>query len=344
MNNLVRKVLEVGSFWCGVDALFYVLNRNRKRILTFHHVFPDKMAQGCRGCVAMLETDFRTLIGRIRHQWGFSLDIFDSKTVTLTFDDGYCSQVEVAASILEELGNIPAYLFVSGALLDGKDGPSQALIVDLLAVWVYYVPSGEYNLRVGDETFHLSLSDTESRRMAWSRHLWPLYLRDAKRLGRGVLEAVNGCYAVDRVIESLPEDYRHLRLRGVTRPQLQILATRGWAIGAHGFAHYPFGFLDDRAAYVDLEACMRALEMCLTSKVFSWPYGGKDTSGSEEWLMSFGFIAAVANENDPKVPKTRFMVPRMTVSSEFYAYHFEMSGAKHFFKYLKLLPKVSLPR
>lgn len=282
MKERVIGILQVLCFWSGIDGLFYVLNRKRKRILTFHHVIPDAYSDYLRGGVATLERDFRAVIARLRKRWAFSLDLDDPRTITLTFDDGYRSQFDVAAAILYELGNIPAYLFVSGEIApEGETGNARVrpLLIDALTVWVAYVPDGEYTFVYAGKQVRLSLHGKQSRFEAWVKQVWPLYLEDASSKGREVLARLDACYPFDKVAEALPVGFRAIRLHGMSREMLEELKSRGWAIGAHGVAHYPFGYLSEQAAQKELDACGEALAGIVNTKVFSWPYGGAETIG-----------------------------------------------------------------
>ena len=142
MKAKILHTIAKMAYYCGLIEFFYWLNRNAKRILTFHNVLPDRLfrggvANGVSGC----ESDFLAIVGECARRFPFSLDLADPKSLTLTFDDGYRNQYSVAFARLRELG-IPAYLFVAGDLL----GRGAGLTIDKLTHWVDNVPAGSYML------------------------------------------------------------------------------------------------------------------------------------------------------------------------------------------------------
>lgn len=125
----LRHIFAVIGYWSGLDALFYRLNRRAKRTLTFHNVLPDDM-MGVAGApvgITMSLSGFKKMIGWIGERFKFSVDVDDPKTATITFDDGYKNEYEVAGKWLIEQG-IPAILFVSGQVINA--GPEDCLEVD----------------------------------------------------------------------------------------------------------------------------------------------------------------------------------------------------------------------
>ncbi len=164
MTRLVAYV----CYFLGLHRIAYFLNRKRKRVITFHNVLPDDLFdKSIANGVSCSFSDFKTIVSEISRFYRFSLDLDDYKTATLTFDDGYKNQVETAAPYLTKRG-IPAYLFVSGQLLQpaisgaGKKERVRPLIVDLLLHWISYVPGGEYqvDMRIGGGVKYKLLTTT----------------------------------------------------------------------------------------------------------------------------------------------------------------------------------------
>lgn len=128
MRHKLVETLAFLAYWTGVDALFYWLNRKAKRIVTFHNVLPDSLyTNDLANGVSNSESGFRLIVGEIAKRYRFSTDLLDAKTCTITFDDGYVNQAEIAGRVLDEMG-IPAILFVAGDLIGGKG----SLLVDRL--------------------------------------------------------------------------------------------------------------------------------------------------------------------------------------------------------------------
>lgn len=116
----MRHIIAIIGYWIGIDALFYWLNRRAKRVLTFHNVMPDEMMiKGIDTCITDSFSDFKKMIGWIGKKFKFSVDVDDPKTVTITFDDGYKNEYEIAGKWLMSQ-NIPAIMFTSGQVINAK--------------------------------------------------------------------------------------------------------------------------------------------------------------------------------------------------------------------------------
>lgn len=116
----IRHIFGVIGYWSGLDVLFYLLNRRAKRTITFHNVMPDDMmVTGATAGITISLTDFKKIVGWIGERFQFSVDSDDPKTATITFDDGYKNEYEVAGKWLMEQG-IPAILFVSGQIINAE--------------------------------------------------------------------------------------------------------------------------------------------------------------------------------------------------------------------------------
>ncbi len=340
LRRLCALTLERIAYFSGLNVLFYGLNRNAKRIITFHHIFPDELVEKVRpDCLAHSLSDFEKIITLLGKRYPFSLDMGDPRSVTLTFDDGYQSQYDCAAQSLISMEGVNAYLFVSGAVINA---PS-ALTVDLLTAWVAYAPTGEYRFTFKDEPITFQLTE-DNRAFVWQTIIRKKYLEDSDAYGENILTALDHCYPIKKIIESLPADYQRLRFKGVTREMLEDLKSKGWGIGGHGYAHYPFGYLSKPQCEKDILDGVEALAPYKTTDVYSYPFGGRDTIGeiAPEIMKTIGATCAVANEVQPLWTTTKWYLPRMALSANKYTFHFELSGCKYFFRHRKLLPKVTL--
>ena len=132
----ITHAVAVACYWTGVDAIFYWLNRKAKRIVTFHSVLPRELWHpGANGVSCDLD-GFKKVIDLCAKKFRFSADLFDPRTLTITFDDGYHNQYAYAFKSLREKG-VPAYVFVAGDTQKSDGG----LLVDKLLHWVAYAPS-----------------------------------------------------------------------------------------------------------------------------------------------------------------------------------------------------------
>lgn len=329
MKGKILKVVSVLAYYCGAVALFYWLNRKAKRILTFHNVLPDELyCPGIANDVSNRLSDFEKIIDECAKRFKFSTDLFDAKTLTITFDDGYRNQYSVAFKSLQRRG-IPAYLFVSGDCLENK-----ALVVDLLTHWIDNVPCGVYKLDLDGE-FKVCEIVSSNRAQVWEDMLWPLFICDGANFGRSVLAACDKAYPIQKILDALPEEYVAERLRGISSKECEELRSAGWKIGWHTRSHYPLAKLDADKVKSELDAPAEFRNVCL-----SYPYGNQSEVGNAvvELAESLGYPCAVSNTNTAEENKSKYFLPRMALSADKYMLHLELSGIKHFMKHGALLP------
>lgn len=322
----------------SLHKLAYFLNRNRKRIITFHNVldddvFIDDVANG----VSTSLSDFKIIIDEIGNRFAFSLDLDDASTVTVTFDDGYNNQAEIASSYLIAK-NIPAYLFVSGQLIvDDDKVETESLTIDKLLHWVSHVPPGMYDLRFDDNIIPVAIND-DNRNIVWENIIWPLFTKDACAKGENVFKALNEAYPYGEILKSLSPKYIKQRLTGITPSQIERLKEAGWEIGWHTYSHYPVSRLQSEDSR---KAELTPHPLC-DSKTFSFPYGGLNDVDKESLgiIKQLGFTSAVSNISYGNGKLGRWYRSRMSLSSDPSLLHFELSGLKYMLKHRKLLPKI----
>ena len=117
---MIKLIVAFLGYWSGLDALFYWLNRKAKRVLTFHNVLPDAIASEVPSFgYADKLSEFASIIEEIGRRFVFDVDVDKEGTCTITFDDGYLNEYEVAGKWLMER-NIPAILFVAGNIIGAK--------------------------------------------------------------------------------------------------------------------------------------------------------------------------------------------------------------------------------
>lgn len=325
------------SYWLGLDTLFYWFNSRAKRVLCFHHVLPDgiSLKLPVDGFV-MSAKDFRFIVQEIGRKFRYSTDINEPSSVTMTFDDGFLNQYEVAFNILSEEGDIPACLFVAGKMI-GLSDPKSALDCDLLALWATFVPEGEYVLKWNGEDKSFRINN-ELRRCAWLSVLRPLWIQELQsNMERGTLvKALDGLYPFDEIINRLPEKYARLRLTGISHAQLKDLKSRGWRIGWHTYSHVPLRTLSLEERDKELTAPEE-----FAQEVMAYPFGSPDAIDDEtiaiasrkEYPCAFSYMI------DPGIMMARYFLPRMSVPASKYELHCELSGLKHFLKTRRLLPR-----
>lgn len=314
MRHLVVEILAFLAYWLGLDAFFYWLNRRAKRIVTFHNVLPDGLWRGgLANAVSNRLPDFVRIVEECRRRFPISTDLLDPKTLTIAFDDGYRNQYTVAFRELQKMG-IPAYVFVSGDVLDGR-----GLLIDRLLHWVADVPI-EY-IPGGD------------RFRYWVDEVWPKFMADAKSKGETVFAELNAKQPYEKVLAALPENYQRERLGPIRDEELDEMRAAGWKVGWHTKSHYPLAKLDQETLSEELSSPPEYRSVC-----FSYPYGNWVEVGEAaiQAVEKLGYPCAVSNTNEA-IP-SKFFLPRMTLSANKYLLHFELSGLKYFIKHRKLLP------
>ena len=323
MKDRLTRWIALLGYYCGLDRLFYWLNRRCKRVLTFHNVFPDEL---CRkddgGGMSLRASDFRRVIGEIGRIYSFSNDLNDPKTATISFDDGFLNQYEVAACILEDL-KLSAVLFIAGKNIN-RTNPMDAPAVDLLTVWLAEVPK--------------EILGDVSRIRYWIDELRPAYVRDAANYGRAVVESCNARYPFEKVFESMGRDYTRLRLGGISSAQLDDLRRRGWRIGWHSQNHFALSAIPSADKMGEFDAPNE-----IKREPMSYPYGELKSVSEEDvrCAEAAGFSAAYSNLPEINPMQGRYFMPRFSVMRDKVMLHFHLSGFRHFLKHRKLLPVVS---
>lgn len=321
MRERVKFLLAVLAYWSGLDALFYWLNRRSKRILTFHNVIPDELIKWCPCCgVADSASDFRRVIRELRKHFRFSVDFSDASTLTITFDDGYLNQYEIAARILREEGDIPAVLFATGRALRATC-PNEALIVDQLTHWVGLAP------------------EIKDRRVKWVREIRPAYARDSATKGRQLMLKLDAVFPFNAIWEKLPKEYRRLRLTGIPLNKLDELRCRGWKIGWHTENHYPLSFLEDSDMRSEMKNRLVGFD-----NIMSYPYGELISVDKRvtEMAAALGYDMAFSNQGRHNGLEGRYFYPREGVPTNKYLLHFALSGFKQFIQLRELRPVIIL--
>lgn len=321
-------LVAIACYYLGIDALFYWLNRKAKRILTFHNVLRDDLFKiGVANGVSTSLSNFIKVIDECSRRFGFSLDLADPKTLTITFDDGYANQYTTAFSALKKR-HIPAYLFCCGNCLKGK-----TLTVDKLMHWLDGVPVGEYDL---GEYGHIFVTP-ENRAQLWQSILWPAFMRDSARFGEGVLNACDAAFSITKVFDRLSLEYKEERLMGISARQCTELRQYGWQVGWHTQHHFPLSQLAHEIAKEEMTPPQEMADV-----IFSYPYGEEKSVSKREIGLAkeLCYPSAVSNIYGSVNNTSRYFLPRMALSSNKYLLHFMLSGCKFALQRRRLLPSV----
>lgn len=326
MKRRLVHLLAVVCYFCGLDALFYALNRRAKRIVTFHNVLRDELFRpGLANGVSNRLSEFKRIVDECAKRFPISNDLFDPKTLTITFDDGYRNQYTTAFKYLREKG-VPAILFMAGDLVpegekrgeDAQATMTTGLFIDLLLHWVAEVPQEQ--IPCGNRLAH------------WMTVVWPAFVANDSTLpSREVL--------VD-VASKLPTDYRRERLGTISAAELDEMRAAGWQIGWHTKRHVPLASLDEAGVRAELDSPPAYRSVCL-----SYPFGNPEEVGEVAVRVAeeLGYPCAVSNTNTaPENATSRYFLPRLALSADTYELHFELSGLKFFLQHRRLLPGVRM--
>ena len=320
-------LLMRGAYYLGLDRLFYWLNSRAKRIVTFHNVIPGRLLPAeDASCICFSDKLFERIVDEIGTRFRFSTDLFDPSTCTITFDDGYANQLEVAGPILRQRG-IAAVLFLAQSLVNAKE-PTGALVVDRLLLWTARVPLSRAHEEWGGQF--------ESRDELWTRIIRPAFVADMNRRGLGLIERLDRVYSFAEVFSRCSADYLRLRLRGVTSEQIREFEKEGWLFAHHTVSHFPLSALDEESAAAEIQPPEGKRDL-----PFGYPYGETDSVSAKDVAIAerLGYPCAVANTLDFSSLQGRYFMPRfMFFTPDRYRIHFELSGLKYFLKYRRLLP------
>lgn len=218
---------------------------------------------------------------------------------SITFDDGYADNLEIAWPILERYG-IPATFFIATSFLDGG-----RMWNDEVIEAVRVAPDGELDLQRFNLGKHI-LADGPSRIRCYEAVLGKLKYFEhdfraevAREIGKQA---------------AIPERSELM----MTRAQLKKLRGAGAEIGAHTHTHPILELLDDKKAIVEIETGKLELEAILGEPIdiFAYPNGvpTRDCSARHgEMVRKLGFEAAVSTE--PRFANASadiFQLPRFT--------------------------------
>lgn len=336
MKQKIVKIMAYICYWMGIDCLFYYLNRKAKRIITFHNVIPKHLLpEGKSIGLTDTEETFAMKINEIRKQFRISADVMDRYAVTITFDDGYRNQYEIA---MKFLGEDKAVIFASGRVIDNTI-PSDALTVDLLMHWTQLVPNGSYELCYSLEDTNVIEITSDNRQRLWQRIIWPSFVKDSASKGRNLLEALDKLYPIRKILSKCTDEYLRLRLTGFTSNEIKDIRESGWVVGWHTQEHFPL------SAMTAIEKRKEIAEMAppeTKKTVLSYPYGETQSVDTEclKIAENAGFMGAVSNLPDKNSMTSKYFLPRITLSNSKYLLHFELSGLKYFIRNRELLPIV----
>lgn len=332
MKHKIVEILAFFCYWLGIDALFYFLNRKAKRIITFHNVMPSRLLpEGRRIGLTETEDEFRMMIHEIRKHFRISNNIDDVRSATITFDDGYKNQCDIACQWLMNNG-YEGIIFVAGKMIDNAN-PSEALTVDLLLHWTELADNGSYEIPLIQKEPIILSSDNRSQ--VWQKYIWPSFVRDNRSQGADLLKALDTVFPMTRVLKKCSDEYLALRLTGITTADIANLRKHGIEVGWHTYNHYPLSSLsieDQKREIIGLAP------ETMKATVFSYPYGELESVNAESIRIAHKgkYPYAVSNVAEHNELMCSHFLPRYMLPHSKYLLHFELSGVKYFIQNKKL--------
>jgi len=301
MAHLAKMALRIGA-----SAISPAGGRGKLSILIFHRVLsepdplcPDEMdALRFDSMLSWLGGMFNVLplseaVERARAQ------SLPSRALSITFDDGYADNHDVALPILKRHGMVATF-FVATGFLDGGRMWNDTLIESVRGARGDLIDLGDLGLG------ELPVSNLNEKRSAVDQLLrHAKYLSPEQRLS--MVSRVHSAAGA-----SLPCDLM------MTSQQVRALRSGGMEIGAHTVSHPILTRLSSAAARTEIEASRTFLAELLGEPIelFAYPNGkfGQDYSQEHaDMVAKLGFLAAVAT--DPGVSTRHsdpFRLPRFT--------------------------------
>ncbi len=219
-------------------------------------------------------------------------------SLSITFDDGYADNVEVALPVLQRLG-LPATFFIATDYLDGG-----RMWNDTVIETVRRLPLGRHDFTALGLGEHALVSDEQRPALVTALISGIKYLPDEQRLHvtRVLGEQVSG----------LPDDLM------MTTAQLRALRDAGMEIGGHTASHPILTSLEPEQAREDIARGKAVLEGLLgeSLSLFAYPNGrrGQDYDASHAAMVrELGFSAAMStNPGVMTRDADRWQLPRFT--------------------------------
>lgn len=256
----------------GLLALAERGMRDRLTILTFHRVLPDALFEGYLfPSLAVSESMFRGQMQSLQRRCRVvtideGLDALktgscgDRPMVSVTFDDGYTDNVQVAAPIMNALGLRATFFVVTGLI-----GTDAELWYDVAARRWQAASTGDLSVACTAASIDASWMHGKPSIGEWMSFL--------KRL-----EPAQRANVVAELGDPGPHAGRRQLDRLMTPQDLRDLRAAGHVIGSHSMSHPLLPQLDAASLEDELVQSRRLLEQWLHCEVrgFSYPNGDHD--------------------------------------------------------------------
>lgn len=236
----------------------------------FHRVLPESEQENqwpyfARG-TAMTVGAFDARLAELGRKYNFvdergALDWLSGKgddrpVCWITFDDGYCDNLEHAAPVAAAHGVRPT-LFVTTCALGGDWWPP----VDEWYAVLRAAALDSFLVRDGDDAEELDLTSDAGRYAAVTGTLKTAYMKAPAAERRVRLANLRAALGVERGAS---------KPAFLSRSQLCELASMGWFVGPHGHEHQLLTALDEAAACEEIQRSVDALRTLLLENDSAW--------------------------------------------------------------------------
>lgn len=333
------KLISIISYYTGLTKIFFFLNRNRKKIISFHNIIPDHLFDDTLHLgVSTHESSFNVQVNYLKEKFRIDTDLKNNQTVTITFDDGYLNQYQAIKKHFF-LAKVPAVLFCT--LKPVQTGT--ASVTDLLLYWFSYSGIKKSMITINNLEIEIETVTPEGTSKTWSEIFKFLCSGDVKQ--EELFDELSKLKSFDEILKTAPSELSKIRLTPLTREQIHHLRSNQIEVEAHGYNHEILSTHDEKEFQALLDKIKVESEDLFESKIFCYPFGGiqEVKNQTKSAVKNSGWKFAVSNINNPQaiVNYDQHFIPRLALSDtkSIKVIEFELSGLKHFLKYKKLFPK-----
>lgn len=315
-KQLVRRVVSpladrAGLFDARIDCL--LAPANRLLILMYHRVITDPAADPFSLGMCVQQKHFAQQMAWLAsHAHVLSLrDAVErmldnaplpSRSVAITFDDGYADNLTVAAPILRQYGLPATFYVVTGGLEEGTPLWWDQVIGMVATTGVTHLPTAELGL--SGLPAHLPLHPASRRRDSCVRLLDAIWDRNAADI-----VAILG--QLERLLKPRPQPV--LAAPRLSIAQLQQLAGQDFEIGGHTHSHVDPRLLDRTRLAHELSHSRQRLQQLCQQPIDSFAYpGGRSSVWMPDLLAQAGFHHAVDTRRGiNQLPINRYALVRV---------------------------------
>ena len=313
-KTIARKILFPTITSLGLEKIFSMIPKNKALVIMFHGVAPeiDPNLNGRH----MQAKQFETLLCYLKNTFNVvsfvdlmenknNGQVFNKKTIAITFDDGFENNYNCAFPILQKL-SLPATFFVLTGGLENESFVNWPDTFELIHRYTS-VPSIELN----------GITFDRKGKMFFSKDLQCKESDYFKGLGEeryDMLEALKTAVEFEKILQKAPKSTWKL----MTKSQIRDMSKSGIIeIGSHTHMHHNLGLIQHELAYKEMERSKKLLEDIIEQPVHSiaFPDGSYTNSVKKQALAcGYKYLAAVtSHEEDDRIDKT--IITRLGLSN-----------------------------